>query len=112
MVNSKNESGISQRFMHELLYYCSTHCFIAKVILFGSRARGDFHARSDIDLAISTDNATHLQQNLIEFDIQEMTTHLKIDVIFIDRIKKQELLDNINRDGVMLFEKGKALRKV
>ncbi|MGY0694623.1 nucleotidyltransferase domain-containing protein [Virgibacillus sp. FSP13] len=50
--NFADLTGISQRFIDELLAYCSSNSLIKKVVLFGSRARGDFHLRSDIDLAI------------------------------------------------------------
>ncbi|WP_158701550.1 nucleotidyltransferase family protein [Lentibacillus sp. Marseille-P4043] len=104
-------TGISQRFIDELLAHCSSNSLIKKVVLFGSRARGDFHLRSDIDLAIYTNNVTHTQQNLIEFTIQEMLTHLKIDIIFTDRLTKNALIDNIKRDGVIVYEQGKAIRE-
>ncbi|MGG4012466.1 nucleotidyltransferase domain-containing protein [Bacillus smithii] len=52
-------TGISQRFMKDLLAYCFSNPVIQKVVLFGSRARGDYRKTSDIDLAIYTNNATH-----------------------------------------------------
>lgn len=76
---------ISQRFSDELFSYCSTTESIKIVILFGFRARGDYRSNSDIDLAIHTCNANHSQQNLIEYNIQEMSTHLKLDIVFMDR---------------------------
>ncbi|WP_419152910.1 nucleotidyltransferase domain-containing protein [Aeribacillus alveayuensis] len=59
--------------------------------MFGSRARGNFKKTSDIDLALFKKMLTHSQQNLIENDIQQMSTPLKIDIVFFDRLTKNKL---------------------
>ncbi len=74
-----------------------------KVVLFGSRARGDNHDRSDIDLAfygVSEEN-----QSLLWNDIEELPTLLKFDIVHIDNNTDTELLENIKRDGVIIYEK-------
>lgn len=111
MVFDFSRTKISKRFAHELIQYCSNQIQIQKVVLFGSRARGDFHPDSDIDLAIYTNNATHSQQNMIAFNIQEMSPPLKIDVVFVDRLKKEKMLSNTKHDGVIIYESGKTLRE-
>ena len=55
---------------------------LEKVILFGSRARGDNKERSDIDLAIAGDRA-----DCIEFSLaadEEIPTLLMFDFVIID----------------------------
>jgi uncharacterized protein len=105
------ETGISKRFISELQSYCLKNDQIDKILLFGSRARGDYNRSSDIDLAIFTKKSSHTQQNLIEQDINEMSTPLKIDVIFMDRLAKEKLISNIRKEGVVIYEQGKALRE-
>ena len=104
-------TGISQRFIHELQSYCSENDQIEKVLLFGSRARGDFHRSSDIDLAFFTKKSSHTAQNLIEHRIQEMPTPLKVDIIFFNRLAKEKMISNIKKEGVAIYEQGKALRE-
>lgn len=104
-------TGISKRFMQELHRYCESNHQIDKVILFGSRARGDYHDTSDIDLAIFTINSSHSQQNLIEHAIDELPTPLKIDVVFMNRLSNEKLRANIVKEGVVIYEQGKALRE-
>lgn len=103
--------NIPDRLLSELIKYCSTNTNIKKVQLYGSRARGDFRLNSDVDLAFYTSNTTHSEQNLIEYRIQEIPTHLKIDIVFMNRLKKERLIQNIKRDGVILYEQEKALRE-
>ena len=72
-----------------------------RVILFGSRARGDFKERSDIDLAASGGNISAFSLAVDE----ETDTLLKYDVVDLYRPVDPALLDNIRKDGIMLYEK-------
>jgi predicted nucleotidyltransferase len=74
---------------------------VEKVILFGSRARGDNSERSDIDLAISGGNALDFYYDAEE----EARTLLMFDVVDLDRKVSEELRREIDRDGVVLYEK-------
>ncbi len=47
----------------------------------------------------------------MEDRIQEMSTHLKLDIVFMNRLTKKDLISNINQEGVIIYEKGKALRE-
>lgn len=73
---------------------------IKKVILFGSRARGDHSERSDIDLAVSGGNALDFHCDLEE----EAWTLLMFDVVNLDKGISKELQAEIDRDGVVLYE--------
>lgn len=112
METDLRSTGVSMRFIEELKRYCAENRQIEKAVLFGSRARGDFRRSSDIDLAISTNDSTHSQQNLIEHGIDELSTPIKINVVFMDRLTKENLKANIMREGIIIYEQGEALRKV
>lgn len=73
---------------------------VKKVILFGSRARGDNRERSDIDLAVSGGNIADFYYDLEE----EAWTLLMFDVVNLDRKISDELQEEIDRDGVVLYE--------
>lgn len=72
-----------------------------KVILFGSRARGDNRLRSDIDLAVSGGDIAEFALAVEE----EVWTLLMFDVVNLDRPVQQELLKEIEKDGILLYEK-------
>ena len=72
-----------------------------RVILFGSRARGDFRERSDIDLAVS---GGHIAAFSLDVD-EETDTLLQYDVINLDVPVDKALLENIQREGVTIYEK-------
>lgn len=75
---------------------------IEKVILFGSRARGDNWERSDVDLAISGGNRTMFSLDVDE--IENVPTLLMFDVVDLDSECNEDLLASIRRDGVVLYE--------
>lgn len=74
---------------------------IEKVILFGSRARGNFKRTSDIDIATYGGDF-----NRFALDVDEETsTLLKYDIVNLDKPVQQELRDIIESEGKILYEK-------
>ena len=95
-----DNTGIRIKVVEELRRLAEEHG-LHKVVLFGSRARGDFRRESDIDLAVSGGNAERFS-----LDADEMTsTLLKYDVVNLDRPLRPELREAIEREGKVLFEK-------
>ena len=74
-----------------------------KILLFGSRARGDNSERSDIDLAIYG----MPQKNRAFFwsDIDDLPTLLDFDLVHITEHTDAALIQEIKKDGVILYEK-------
>lgn len=77
---------------------------IEKVVLFGSRARGDNSAVSDYDIAIYAQTMSPIDRANVKSDLDEIATLKKIDVVFIDMNVNGELLKNIKREGVTIYE--------
>ena len=74
-----------------------------KIVLFGSRARGDNKERSDIDLAIygmPKDNQARFWS-----DVDDLPTLLKFDLVHVDEYTDAELVKDIEKDGVILYER-------
>ena len=94
------KTGIKQKVITEIRNLAVRHG-IHKVVLFGSRARGDFHDRSDIDLAVSGGDAGRFRLAVEE----ETSTLLKFDVVELEKSVSCELLAEIEKDGLVLYEK-------
>lgn len=94
------------RFLDQLENLCGDQ--IARVILFGSRARGDYEPESDIDLLIVTRGG--------KSQVDEITRHLSRDepyfsilVMSADEYQKHQWLRdplyvNVRRDGIELWD--------
>ena len=92
--------GISDVVLQQIKSFADKYQ-IEKIILFGSRARGDFHRTSDIDLAISGGDFANFS-----IDVDELTdTLLKYDFVNLDGPVQPELLESIQREGVLIYEK-------
>ena len=74
---------------------------LGQVILFGSRARGDYKKTSDIDLAVSGGDITRFTLDVED----ETSTLLSFDVVNLDGSVQEELRESIEREGRLLYEK-------
>ncbi len=73
----------------------------ARVMLFGSRARGTAEERSDIDLAVwGCPDFPHLEDRLDN----ELWSLLQLDVVNMDESSSHELLEEVLKDGKVLYE--------
>lgn len=81
---------------------------IHKVVLFGSRARGDNDARSDIDIAIYPQKIPFECEAGFWVDIEDIDTLLKFDIVIINKELNPELVKEIEAEGVIIYEKGKT----
>lgn len=94
------KSGIRKEVIHEIRSLAQKY-HVQKVILFGSRARGDYKRTSDIDLAVKGGEFERFSLDVEE----ETSTLLKYDIVDLDREVQPELLESIQREGVVLYEK-------
>ena len=78
---------------------------IYKMILFGSRARGDFRSSSDIDLAIFSKSESSLDVANFTNDLEKLDTLFKFDIVFINPLTDEKLLANINKEGIVIMER-------
>ena len=78
---------------------------ISKVILFGSRARGDNTPQSDYDIAVFSDMDAYMQSEFSE-RIDNIKTLNKIDIVFIkERHIDTELYKNISAEGKIIMDR-------
>ena len=91
---------LPKRVEREISTFAKMHN-IEKVVLFGSRARGSNTERSDIDIAVYGGDFESFY-----FDIKEkFHSLLMFDIVEADRKISEELQKEIERDGVVIYEK-------
>ncbi|MCI7790477.1 MAG: nucleotidyltransferase domain-containing protein [Lachnospiraceae bacterium] len=93
-------TGIKQAVIDEICNIAK-NCNVDKVILFGSRARGDYKDRSDIDLAVSGGKVDIFAITVDE----ETSTLLKYDIVNLNASIQEELLESIQKEGITVYEK-------
>ena len=72
-----------------------------RLVLFGSRARGDARERSDIDLAVY--GMPEKNRGAFWMAAEELPTLLKFDIVHILPGMDPKFLHNIKKDGVTLY---------
>lgn len=99
----KNKYGIEEEIYQEMITIFKDISEINKVILFGSRAKGTYKPTSDIDLAVElTDDSKKL---LLIRKLDEMRCALKFDVLNRKQIKNEQLIHDIEKEGIVIYEK-------
>lgn len=74
-----------------------------KIVLFGSRARGDNREKSDIDIAVfgmPKENHVFFAQA-----VENLPTLLQFDIVFVSSETSALLLENIRKDGITLMNR-------
>ncbi|MEM8893903.1 MAG: nucleotidyltransferase domain-containing protein [Bacteroidota bacterium] len=77
---------------------------IEKVVLFGSRAKGNYHLGSDIDLALIAQDFTHDEMMDLILSIDDLDLLYKVDCIDYHKIDNPNLKDHIDRVGLTFYE--------
>ena len=72
-----------------------------RLVLFGSRARGDNRYNSDIDLAVY--GMPEGSRSNFWMDCEDLPTLLKFDIVHITDGMNPAFLANIKKDGVTLY---------
>ena len=98
----KNNFGINDKSFEEMISLFKSFDNLDVVYIFGSRARGDYKTASDIDLAIETSDDIKLR--LLGM-LEEIRCILKFDVVDINKIGNEKLLENIKKDGILIYKK-------
>lgn len=92
--------NLPDRILRELSFLAKKYS-VTKIILFGSRARGTNTERSDIDIAVYGGDFEHFY-----WDVKEnVPSLLMFDVVQADVKISDELKQEIERDGVIIYEK-------
>lgn len=70
-------------------------------LIFGSRAKGNYKNNSDIDIAVKG-NITDKEEMAIRNDFDILDIPYTVDIVFMSKIEKIELLKSIEREGIKL----------
>jgi predicted nucleotidyltransferase len=98
-VDVVRDTGIKPIVIDEIISYAKKYQ-VKKVILFGSRARGDFKRTSDIDIAVEGGNFARFALDVDE----ETSTLLKFDIVDLGRNIQKELRNSIETEGIVIYE--------
>lgn len=97
--------GLPDQVRYSMQSVFSHYPQIQRVLIYGSRAKGNYRPGSDIDVALigsSVDNDV-LSRVLVELD--ELNMPYLLDVSVLQEIESASLLEHIQRVGQVFYEK-------
>jgi len=78
---------------------------IEKVIIYGSRAKGNYREGSDIDLCLVGDDLNEAIRKRVWLMLDELNTPYLIDLSVFNQLESEGLIDHIQRVGAIFYRK-------
>lgn len=89
----------------EKLFGCfENYEHIQEVVLYGSRAKGNFKPASDIDLVIKGDQMSERELMRLENDLDDLLLPWKIDISLFHHLTNSDLINHIERVGKSVYK--------
>jgi predicted nucleotidyltransferase len=98
-------SGLKPGVMNDMARVFAAYPEVEQVILYGSRAMGNFKPGSDIDLCMVGPELTLPLLLKIDTDLDDLLLPYKIDLSIRDHIDNPELAAHIQQAGVSFYRR-------
>ena len=101
--------GLNQKDIDKINHVFAMYEGIDSVVVYGSRAKGNFKAGSDIDLTIIENSISFPTFLEIENALDDLLLPYKIDLSLKRKITNIDLLSHIDRVGKLFYTRGNSL---
>lgn len=95
--------GLSAATLEKLNSVFAQHSAIDSVLIYGSRAKGNYRAGSDIDLTIKGGEISFAEFMQIENQIDDLMLPYTVDLSKYNQIDNKGLIEHIDRIGVVIY---------
>lgn len=95
--------GLSAPILDSLRQVFSRFPNIDRVLIYGSRARGDFRPHSDIDMAVLAPTMTPSEFSHLWMALDDLPILFRLDVSLHHDVADPQLKHNMLADGVTLY---------
>lgn len=102
---TSNRFGLKEATIEKIIAVFSQYFNIQKVLLYGSRAKGNYRNGSDIDLTLIGENISYSQLSKLDIQIDNLLLPYCFDISIFKDIDNLDLIDQINRVGVVFYER-------
>jgi predicted nucleotidyltransferase len=97
--------GIRDQVWIDILSTITSVQAVDQVVLYGSRAKGNFKEGSDIDLALMGQDLDHKRMMDLRIMLEELMLPWEIDLLHYGADLDPALKDHIDRVGITLYSK-------
>jgi predicted nucleotidyltransferase len=96
--------GLSETTVTAIRNVLAGHPAVEEAVVFGSRALGREHSRSDVDIALRGQLAP-LETEGIALELEELPVPVQFDVLSLEAIRHRGLREHIARVGKVLYSR-------
>lgn len=96
--------GLSETAVAAIRTILARHSSVQEAIVFGSRALGREHSRSDVDIALRG-HLPPLEAESIALELEELPVPVQFDVHSLDAIRHRALREHIAPVGQVLYSR-------
>lgn len=100
-----NKFGLDDSVVRMLLQILAKYPQVLQAKLYGSRAKGNYKLQSDIDLAIYGEEIDRFILGEIITEIKDSNIPYQVDIQHYQSLNNLELIDHIDRVGVLIYLK-------
>lgn len=97
--------GLAEDDFSQILRVFERFPMVHSVILFGSRAIGNFKPGSDVDLALKGETNPSLASQMSGILNEETNLPYFFDVVDFNSIERKEFLEHIQQHGIEIYRK-------
>ncbi len=101
--------GLKDSTIGQINQVFSRHKEIERVLIYGSRAKGNFKPGSDIDLTFIGEQMTPSLLNQITDEIDDLFLPYTFDLSILSRVTNPDFLAHINRVAYVFYDRGASI---
>jgi len=97
--------GLTEKQFQLMINTISSFNEVETVLIFGSRAKGNFRPASDVDLAVFGEKVNRTTINRLSSALDDLPLPFKFDVLDYNQLTNKSLKEKINEQGEVFFER-------
>ena len=96
--------GIHEDILERIIAHFRQFPAVQKVVIFGSRARGDFKPGADVDIAVYAPGMPTEEFGRLWNRLDDEPVIFTLDVVHADRVTSSALRERIDRDAKVVYQ--------
>ena len=97
--------GLKEEVIQAIINVLASHPEVGKALLYGSRVKGTYKPASDIDLTVIGEAIDMSILNKISWELDDLLLPYTFDLSIYHHLEDPDLMDHINRVGVVFYSK-------
>jgi predicted nucleotidyltransferase len=102
--------GLTANDLDEIIASLDKYPEVQEALIFGSRAMGNYHPGSDVDIVLKGSQISYTTVNRISYELNEETNlPFTFDIINYHSISEKALIDHIDRIAISFYHQKKLV---